>query len=228
MKKNVMMRLSALLLVAVLLTTCVISGTFAKYVTSNQKDDVAQVAKWGVTVEADFDDLFEEYYDNATGTVQAAETYNILAPGTTDAQDDAFVISGTPEVAVNINVVAAVTLTGWTLEDDSEYCPLVITVNSVAYYIGATIDEETIDDVADLEAAVEAAIQDALGHGDHEANVNLAANLDISWSWAFEQGADADEIKAFDEKDTYLGDQAAAGNAPTFAVDVKVTVTQID
>ena len=42
----------------------------------------------------------------------------------------------------------------------------------------------------------------------------------ISWAWAF-TGND-------DDKDTYLGDQAAAGNAATISLDVTATVTQID
>ena len=49
MKKNRMMRLASVLLVCVLLTTSVISGTFAKYVTSVESTDEARVANWGFT-----------------------------------------------------------------------------------------------------------------------------------------------------------------------------------
>ena len=44
MKKNKMMRIASVLLVAVILTTCAISGTFAKYVTSGNGSDNARVA----------------------------------------------------------------------------------------------------------------------------------------------------------------------------------------
>lgn len=47
MKKNKMMRLASCLLVAILLTTSVISGTFAKYTTSSTGTDSARVATWG-------------------------------------------------------------------------------------------------------------------------------------------------------------------------------------
>ena len=47
MKKNRAMRLAALLLVAVLMSTCGISGTFAKYVTEVSSEDSARVAYWG-------------------------------------------------------------------------------------------------------------------------------------------------------------------------------------
>ena len=48
MKKNKVMRFASLLLIATLLTTSVISGTFAKYTTSDSAQDTARVAKFGV------------------------------------------------------------------------------------------------------------------------------------------------------------------------------------
>lgn len=53
MKKNKMMRAASALLIAVLLTTCAVSGTFAKYTTSETGSDTARVAKWGVEVTAE-------------------------------------------------------------------------------------------------------------------------------------------------------------------------------
>ena len=52
MKKNVMMRIASILLVCVLVTTCGISGTFAKYTTNATSSDTARVARWGVEVSA--------------------------------------------------------------------------------------------------------------------------------------------------------------------------------
>ena len=63
MKKNRMMRLASILLVATLMSTCTISGTFAKYVTTASGSDTARVAKWGVTVTANgalFDHVYEK------------------------------------------------------------------------------------------------------------------------------------------------------------------------
>ena len=83
MKKNIMMRLSALLLVAVLLTTCVISGTFAKYVTTSElEEDVATVAKWGIVMTVTGDDLV--YDDDKTTKDATAKvlTDALCAPGT--------------------------------------------------------------------------------------------------------------------------------------------------
>ena len=108
MKKNRMMRLASILLVCVLMTTSVISGTFAKYTTQDAANDTARVAKWGVTLQV-AGKLFGETYkdtivasDDTALTVQANDYSSandfVVAPGT--KSDDGFHISltGTPEV----------------------------------------------------------------------------------------------------------------------------------
>lgn len=218
MKQNKIFRLSAILLVLTLLSTCVISGTFAKYTTSDSANDIAKVAKWGVNVEADLADLFETGYDTAnlattdknTATVLASGSSNILAPGTSDEEVAALTITGTPEVAVSVTYTCSVTLSGWEITGGS-YCPLVIkvTVN------GVTESFTNITDPAALATAVATCITDQ-----NKARVNpnedLATTIKISWSWAF----DGD-----DEKDTALGN---LGTAPTFAINIGATVTQLD
>ena len=60
MRKNKMMRLSALLLVAVLLSLSVIGGTWAKYVTtSSALEETVTVAKWGVEITSTLDKGYE-------------------------------------------------------------------------------------------------------------------------------------------------------------------------
>lgn len=137
MKKNKMMRLASWLLVLTLLTTCIISGTFAKYVTSDEAEDTARVAKWGVTTTIS-GALFGEHYfsNNDTSQDQISTTYTgsvdsinenitnaitqaegtegkIVAPGT-KSENMIINISGTPEVAGEV----AVEVTG--TEDDTE------------------------------------------------------------------------------------------------------------
>ena len=82
MKKNKMMRLASALLVAVLVTTCGISGTFAKYVTTASGTDTARVARWGILLNV-ASDVFDVEYDADAGngvSVQASE--DVIAPGT--------------------------------------------------------------------------------------------------------------------------------------------------
>lgn len=218
MKKNTTMRIAALLFVAVLMTTCVISGSFAKYVTSGSVSDSARVAKFGVTVNTT-SDLFSQTYakDDTTFTVNAnsvSASAKVVAPGT-EGDITSASLSGTPEVAVRVsydNVDLA--LTGWTVSS-AYYCPLVITVNST------DIDGADYTSAAAFEAAVEDAIEDVTN--DYAAGTNLATGagssaLSVSWSWPF-------EVSGNDDEDTALGN---AVTAPTVALSYDMTVTQID
>lgn len=223
MKKNKMMRLASFLLVATLLTTSMISGTFAKYVTEGSASDSARVAKWGVEVEATDDTGFKKVYtsdttDYAESTV-ISEEY-VVAPGTEGDLADV-VVKGTPEVAVEVSYEATLNLDGWELADNTEYCPIVFTVEEQEYKIG----DAGITDMATLIEKVEAAIEGC--KKTYPANQPIAYGEDaptVSWAWDFDdEGKGTNDIK-----DTYLGNQAAKGNASTISLTVETTATQID
>ena len=59
-KKNWTLRAAVLMLALVLITSCFVGGTFAKYVTSGSGTDSARVAKFGVTVKANVDVFAKE------------------------------------------------------------------------------------------------------------------------------------------------------------------------
>ena len=84
MKKNKMMRAASGLLIATLLTTSVIAGTFAKYTTSADGTDTARVAKWGVKITANGDTFAEEYTNSSSAktVVSSAKGTDVIAPGT--------------------------------------------------------------------------------------------------------------------------------------------------
>lgn len=120
--KNNMLRMASAMLVLTLLTTGVIGGTFAKYVTVATASDTARVAKWGVVIEAS-GSLYSDAYatqtvapggdlpaswndksDNKKISVAAGtEKDNIVAPGTKSYENGlSFSVSGQPEVAVKV------------------------------------------------------------------------------------------------------------------------------
>lgn len=121
MRKNKMMRAASALLVAVLLTTSTISGTFAKYVTTATANDEARVAKWGVELQV-VGNLFGDTYanvsngnkitanDDDTATVRSYNTTDgldgddVVAPGTKNDEGFSFSINGTPEVSGEISI----------------------------------------------------------------------------------------------------------------------------
>ena len=119
MRKNKMMRLASSLLVAVLITTSMISGTFAKYTTSDAAQDSARVAKWGISVEAsgnlfgkhyakntnsapETDDKIAVYSTNVASFSPINDVANVVAPGTENEIGFRIDISGKPEVAYDV------------------------------------------------------------------------------------------------------------------------------
>ena len=231
MKKNTMMRLASGLLVAVLLSTCAISGTFAKYITEKESTDTARVAKFGVDLAVTVDGAFATEYDADTTatdklgvaiakTVVAAadDQDNLVAPGTKGDLMASATIAGTPEVAVNVKQEATLVLTNWAV-DGTYYCPLVITVDGTKFY-GMDYAGEADPLTAFIEA-VEGALDSDINYAP---NTNLTESHSVTWAWAFE-GTDG---KQTDELDTALGNYAAKTGDITISFTYKVTVTQID
>ena len=237
-KKNVLMRSAGLLLVLVLVTSCFVGSTFAKYTVGGKGTDTARVAKFGVTITAE-GTMFAEEYATDDGDVKeiitksVVSTEKVVAPGT-KGNMSSIVLKGKPEVAVRVEYkVNTFKLTGWQTGDDAattEYCPLVFTVGDKTYKIGDT----GIDTVDKLEAAVKNAIEGCSQN--YEANTDLStANTNVkvpsvSWAWAFQGADNGASTTAYqtDAKDTKLGDRAAEGNAATVTLEIATTVTQID
>ncbi len=213
MKKNKFMRLASVLLVLTLLSTCAISGTFAKYVTEGTGGDTARVAKWGVTVTGAAtatNTMFASSYQNDANTVTvSAGTDKVVAPGT-EGTFSKFTITGTPEVSVKLTYEATVSFTGtWTDADGNYYCPIVVSVNNTA------VDTTGVASTADYAAKIKSAIEAV--SADYAVGTAITDALTITWAWAFDGSNDA--------ADTYLGNLA---NAPTISVEVTATVTQVD
>ena len=141
----------------------------------------------------------------------------MIAPGT-KGELAAFEVTGTPEVDVQVTYVADLKLTNWTV-NDSEYCPIVFTVNGEEFKIsGASYTK-----VADLEAAVEAAIAKKAAY--YHTNTDLSEvtdDLKVTWEWPFSTSAENDV------KDTALGNAAAKDNAAEIELTVSMTITQVN
>ena len=232
MKKNAMLKIAAILMVAVLLTTCAISSTFAKYVSAPAAVTATQarVAKWGITVTAEKADGKELFLNSYDDTVLGSASALVVAPGTKN-ETSAFNVSiesdGTPEVDYQIVVESNFDVKNWTTTGSDFYCPLVIKIGTATPVSGLDFTAE-----ADFEAAVNKAFASAIlgaetspnGDGDFvkkyeagNAPTNVAATATaITWSWAFE-GDNA--------KDTKLGD---ATTAATIDFTFSVAAEQID
>lgn len=246
MKKNAMLKIAAILLVAVLLTTCAISSTFAKYTTSTSAKTLARVAKFGVTATTKIDKLFSTEYSSAAGKTVISDptdkveiggnqvVWNVVAPGTGGTVESAIFVKGKPEVTVNVTPVVTVTLDGWSYgtNNSTKYCPLVFTVDGKEYKV-STETGSTITTPEALATAVKTAIENACTKGaaskTQEGVATYAPNTDlntddtigtvaISWSWPFEGNNVAD---------TALGDKAVANDIKV-AIDFSIDITQVD
>lgn len=250
MKKNNIMRLACVVLVLTLLSTCVISGTFAKYVTSGNAGDSAQVAKWGIQIAVEGSDLFVKDYDvaneNNAATVAANGNYDVVAPGTANAEGVTFSITGQPEVDFNLAfaltgngtdnaivdvVVPAGEYLDWTTANDdddtfeleADYYPVIYTLKNS--------EDETLA-TGNL-AAIETFLEGTDATKKVEANTNVTTVLGgngtytLTWAWAFSQNDKADtllgNVIAGIDKETYTEDISTAIN-----FDLAISATQVD
>ena len=133
MKKNVMMRVASVLLVAVLLTTCAISGTFAKYTTGDAGHDTARVAKWGVTITANGTTFAEAYNDAA----DAAGTKVVSTEKTDRIQDHSKLINHNEKKAADFEKAA------YPGEKDDD----TIACNKFAQEVKCRDDDDSVDPV---------------------------------------------------------------------------------
>lgn len=233
-RKNHTLKLAGILLALVLVTSCFVGGTFAKYVTSGTGKDTARVAKFGVKVTANGSTFAEEYATDdgavvgtiAKSVVSSQNKVKVVAPGT-KGDMVSMTLSGSAEVAVKVTYEATVNLGDKWVADGAYYCPLVITVN------GEDIKGLDYETATDFAAAVKAKIDGYTKN--YVANTNFSGDkaaeykndsLKVSWAWAFEDNAE--NAKQTDEKDTILGDAAAGNNAAEISLQVVTTVTQID
>lgn len=226
MKKGVFPRIAAVLMILTLLSTCVISGTFAKYVTEGSTTATARVAKWGVTIAAQADDstgnaFLKEYAaDDTEGTgltMSVSADTAVVAPGTSGVLGTVGV-SGTPEVAVMVTFGAPDSKQVLDLGDNwmvgaDFYCPLIFTVGETK------IDGSTYESAEELEEAVATAIVDKNTYfeaGKDLSTAEVAGGVTIAWEWP---------ISVNDTNDTALGN---AETPATITLNLSVTVEQVD
>ena len=213
MKKNTFMRVASALLVAVLLTTCAIAGTFAKYTTSVTGTDQARVAYWGFKSEnasITINDLFKTSYDQHVNA-----PVDVIAPGTTNSATFHFQFADNdgilaPEVAYTLEV----STTGSSIAND-------IKANANIQWKLDNGEWGTWDAMI---AAIEALDGSTDGFATHAENTLPAAFEDeamhtVYWRWIFSNGAEGDAA------DTAMGNKVALDEVKLV---ITITATQID
>jgi hypothetical protein len=216
MKKNRTLRIASVMLVLALITTCIISGTFAKYVTTGQAKDIARVAKWGVTITAETGKAFGTAYTRGSSAISASASVDtdsvfaddkVVAPGTEGTLLSVSIAESGREVECEVKyTVTKFNLTGW-----GDYCPLV-------FKVGNEEIKQGTGTVAELETAVKNAITGL--NATYKVGETIAdSSTTIAWEWPFHT---TDEN---DSKDTALG---SASIPATIEIQVDVEIAQVD
>ena len=212
MKKIKSLRTAAGVIVATLLTTCLIGGTFAKYTTGASAATNARVAYWGFGAAGvmDFEDLFKTDYN---GVVVSANEDNVIAPGTSGEATFSFAYDNSEKDAPEVAYSFSVDVTGTCSEDIKDN-------QSITFWL----DDNEPGSFDELIASLKALAGEADGSKNYEAGQLPAAFTAtvnehvIHWAWDFEDGtADQD----------YTDTEMASGSLGTCAISLSVTATQI-
>lgn len=244
MKKNRMMRLASILLVCVLLSTSVISGTFAKYTTTVTSDDKARVAYWGFqsSNSMNITGLFADAYGTTVDSV-GANGDDVLAPGTygkttfqfkwdedTTAWDGTKVNVTGPEVRYEFKVEVENTIDA--LINNNENIQWALVKGDVEV---DKIDPKEWKRWSDLVAEIKALSGNADGVCEYEPN-NLPKaftaeddTYTIAWQWLFtgdkkDYSVDGKTLNQ-DEYDTYMGNAQLLDDC---SIKITITATQVD
>ena len=250
MRKNILMRIGSTALVLTMITSYIISGTYAKYITTKTVNDSARVAKFGVTVTASGSLFSKNYFNvdngntaisNATNiSVKSSDTVKVVAPGTKSSTTGiAFSVKGTSETDVKVLFNATSTkdiflkadkYTDYTGKSanftlDNDYHPVVFTLKN-----GATTEKTgTITEIVTY--------LNSLTQNSVTAGTNLSTTFGdytLTWEWAY--GDTGITVTGNDQADTLLGrlaaDSSLVADSTKFSTeidfDLKITVVQID
>ena len=228
MKKNRMMRVASALLVAVLLSTCAISGTFAKYVSTASGSDSARVAYWGFGLDSSIaiNDLFVKAYGSTVASKDNID--DVIAPGTNNFTTFKFAYTNNavegaeaPEVSYTFKVDTTGSEIASAIEDNPNIQWALVKVDGTA-----AIPEENSSEwgtwdqlMADI-AALSGEADGEMTYGPNTAPAAFAQGTAwvIAWQWKFS----ADDQ---DEADTAMGNKETLD---TVKVVITITATQVD
>jgi len=247
MRKNRMMRLASALLILTMVTTCAISGTFAKYVTEATGTDTARVAYWGFNDDGvlEINNLFVKAYKNDSDEETVNAKADTIAPGTTNSAQFEFTYTDNtantltaPEVDYSLTIsvagssIDAAILNNaniqWKLDDntwgtwaDMMTDILQLSGSAESYVAGSKESVTTTHEANNIPAAFASA-------GDQHT---------IEWQWLFtgsgnytgvdhdDNAGTADVDMTQDEYDTWMANKAALDDV---TIKITITATQLD
>lgn len=254
MKKNKMMRTASALLVATLLSTSVIAGTFAKYTTSAEGSDTARVAKWGFEANNNsivLTDLFKETYSNTKNVETVKSSTNgtdVIAPGTGGEAKFKFEYDTTSNnniAAPEVEYIFAISTEGSSIESSIENNKNIVWSLDGKECTSTDADKSSwdvlLEEIAKLSGSDSVSSENGVVsaskeykpgelpskfYNDTSDTNNGSKEHTVSWEWKYNSDStDTTTINAEDTADTAMGNADALANV---TLKITVTATQVD
>jgi len=239
-------RLGALLLIVCLISTVMLSGTFAKYTSEYAGQDTALVARWSFSAQGDGTimgapggntelALFDHLYATHINQKAADGTTFIIAPGV----GDEFTLKMNYIADVDADVLIDIAA----LPDNNADVPVEYSVNNGANWVTLTNLPEALA-VKIAETAADDPLTDPTA-GDktfriakvaNNSNTPIAISQTVKWRWAYDDdaqvGAGVVGIVSSDTTDTDLGTASqtaynSTNNRTHYGIKVDLTATQV-
>jgi len=237
MRKNKTMTVASVLLILTLITSCVVGGTFAKYVSTASASSQARVAYWGFNTTKETELGLFDFEDS--GIIENDE--GLIAPGSGNEITLSLVAANDSTKAPEVDYVLRFGLSGnppayaflgspYPDVDDMDW-PMGGVDGLLEWYITVGDTTTTYKTWKEFQKGVGALD----GAGDHytQGTVYQAGELPdilkgeeikIGWKWPFENSY---EGISFDGHDTAAGNKALTTYGK-FDITISVTVEQLD
>lgn len=237
-------RISALLLVVCMISTVMLSGTFAKYASDYAGQDTALVARWqfkayeGTQILNDGNtptqqlDLFKHAYDKNINELNGSDY--IIAPGVRDDFTIKMTFLSDVDAKVTVNftkdassTVAATLPIEYSVDDGTNWVALADLPE--AFVANVVSEYDTIATAADPEDNTFTLKKTAVGTG---TVTERTIEQVVKWRWAFDVDDQdgIDTIVSSDSVDTALGNTSAGGDGltrTTYKLNVSVKSEQL-
>ena len=179
---------AAMLLSLALVTSCLVSGVFAKYVKKGNADFGIELKEWGITVSSKGTDLVKEYTSDGNVIVRSSTSINsgndnIIMPGSS-GRLAYFRIEGSPEVAYSVDFSGSIDIGDGFKKyiRDSEgqlidYFPIIL--RYVAYDVSIVDDKEFLTKVAELTSPLITVKRTDVWGNEHYFDDNALDSIDV-------------------------------------------------
>jgi len=227
LKKDLWVKLAGLAIVLTLISSSLVSGTYAKYVKSVTGADTARVAKFAFALKEGASELATQatdseatfsifdYTDTGVYNDGVNGTSKFIAPGTTGSFE--LLVQNLSEVDVAVTMSAS--------ETNASSIPVYYTIGAEPQrYSNILTGTYTGDGGGTYKTLADLGTDLGTAAGTLQATDNSTATektVKINWTWAFTADAQAGQS---DEADTSLGITGTA----TVKLSVQVTMTQAD